>query len=104
MVFSLTTVLIALAGLLVLVLLIMAAMGARSKKVSDPNDDPRCGACGCIVANLKERICPTCGSGLRAVGMVLPFSKRRTSSWTARQAFFRISALPLALWTCAVVG
>src|SRR5216110_2994921 len=94
----------ALAGVVAAVLLIMAAMGMRSKHVSDPNDDPRCGACGCIIARPKEKICPTCGTVLAAVGLVLPFSKRRTESYTGRQAFFRVSAFPLALWTVCIAG
>jgi hypothetical protein len=97
--------LISFAGLLVLLFLIMALMGvARSRNTNDPNDDPRCGACGCIIADPTRLICPTCGSSISAVGLVLPFSKRRTSSWTTRQAFFKVTALPLALWTLFIVG
>src|SRR5882762_7242821 len=102
---SLPLILISFAGLVAFVLLIMAAMGAlRSRKSFDPNDDPRCGACGCIVADRRKRICATCGSSIPMVGLVLPFSKKRTPSWTARQAFFKISALPLALWTIGIIG
>src|SRR4051812_48304448 len=97
---TLPLILIALAGLVTVVLLLMAAKGALgARKSSDPNDDPRCGACGCIIARPKEKICPTCGTVLAAVGLVLPFSKRRTESWTGWAAFFRVSAFPLAMWT-----
>src|SRR4051812_41950175 len=100
---TLPLILIALPGLVAVLLLMMAALGAlRSRRSSDPNDDPRCGACGCIVAKPGQKICATCGSSLPMVGLVLPFSKRRTHSWTARQAFFKVSALPLALWTIGI--
>jgi len=103
--FSTPLILIALAGLVSFVLLIMAALGAaRSRPSTDPNDDPRCGACGCIVADRSRINCATCGSTLAAVGLVLPFSKKRTASWTARQAFFKVSALRLALWTILITG
>jgi len=102
---TLPLILIALAGFLAFVLLIMAALGAaRSRPSTDPNDDPRCGACGCIIAHPKDGICPTCRSSLPTVGLVLPFSKKRTTSWTSRQAFFKVSAFPLALWTLFITG
>src|SRR5688572_3842236 len=102
---SLPLILIAFAGLLVLIFLIMALMGATgSKPVSGPENDPRCGACGCIVANPTDFVCSTCRSPLSSVGLVIPFSKRRTSRWTARQAFRKVSALPLALWTLSITG
>jgi hypothetical protein len=98
-------ILIALAALLVLVLLIMALLGAvRSKPSSSPENDPRCGACGCIVANPKDTICPTCRCSIPLVGLVIPFSKQRTSSWTSRQAFRKVTALPLALWTLVITS
>jgi hypothetical protein len=102
---SLPLLLVSLSGLLAFFLLIMAALGAaRSKSTPDPDNDPRCGACGCIVPDPQQHICSTCGSSLPAVGLVLPFSKHRTTSWTGRQAFFKVTALPLALWTILLVG
>src|SRR6185295_3431554 len=90
---------------LAFIFLVMALTGAlRSRPSGDPNDDPRCGACGCILAHPADGVCPTCRSPLAAVGMVLPFSNKRTTGWTSRQAFFKITALPLALWTLFITG
>src|SRR5687768_8356805 len=98
-------ILVALAALAVFVLLILALLGAfRSKPSSSPEHDPRCGACGCIVANPKDTICPTCRCSIPLVGLVIPFSKQRTSSWTARQAFRKVTARPPALWTLVITG
>jgi hypothetical protein len=102
---TLPLILIAIAGLVTFILLIMALIGvSRSRPSNDPNDDPRCGACGCIIAHPKDGICPTCRSSLALVGLVLPFSKKRTTSWTGRQAFFKVTAFPLALWTLFITG
>src|SRR6185436_8692795 len=98
-------ILVGISGFLAFIFLVMALTGAlRSRPSGDPNDDPRCGACGCILAHPADGVCPTCRSPLAAVGMVLPFSNKRTTGWTSRQAFFKITAFPLALWTLFITG